>query len=421
MYYLVCESLRMGGVQSLYLRLAQCMPEKVCLISLTELKDQEFLSELTKNGIDFIDASYFSCLGTSTKRATMVNFIPLSSYKVSSYFDQSECFFHVSRLSGAVVEHRLAKYFPSEAKIKLNVGVYNDLVFGWKSSRNTYFSRLCKLILTGLFGKGGLLFYNEKSKSNMEALVGSSLEGDIIPIGIQPASRHVQLKRDKDFFKIVTIGRLVKYKTYNLHLVELLNELVNSYPEIMLDIYGYGQQEEDLRALVENNGLNKHVSFKGIIEYSKIYDALENADCFVGCGTTLLEASSFGIPSIIGIENQADPLTYGFLTDTTGLAYHEQGLDYPLKPLKDCILELISSDESYLYKLSQAHMLRARDFSIDMSALVLKSNFSNVKDYRLNPANINVLRLQLSIIYEQVTAKLGFNEAYLNKKKLENQ
>ncbi|GAC29864.1 hypothetical protein GPAL_3013 [Glaciecola pallidula DSM 14239 = ACAM 615] len=185
MLFLVCESLKMGGVQSLYLRLALESSKPITIISLTESHDDAFIKSLHENDIPYFYYSDFSQWSIGTKRATMANSIPLSSRKVLLQFNTPVSYFHVSSLSGAVFVHRLSKLIRNQSKVKLNVGIYHGLIFGWKSSFNTYYSRLSSEILKGFFGEFGVLFYNKVVQTSYEKKLGCALSGDIIPIGIR--------------------------------------------------------------------------------------------------------------------------------------------------------------------------------------------------------------------------------------------
>ena len=61
---------------------------------------------------------------------------------------------------------------------------------------------------------------------------------------------------------------------------------------------------------------------------------------FVGSGTSIIESSALGIPSIIGIESNNDGETYGFFSNLRGYSYNEDNLDIEKKTYYE-ILEIL--------------------------------------------------------------------------------
>lgn len=416
--YLICESFKLGGVQSFYLRLAKTNLDEFVLVSLTDLYDEQFLHELEEAEVSYFFASKLFLLPLRLKRATHINIIPFNNNKMLNKFPDEELYVHVSSLSGAVFATRLSQY----KKIKLNIGIYNSLIFGWKSGRSSYYEYLSSALLDDFFGKDSVLFTNEQSKSHYEKLLGKKLNGRLMPVGVEMPNTTFPLPKVKnsDKFTIITIGRLIEYKTYNKHLINVINKIVPKCKRtIELHIYGNGDYLKKLKVLASNS--NFDIEFRGNIKYSNIGEAFKSADCFVGCGTTLIEAASYGLPCIIGIEGIEQPLTYGFFSSTKGLSFHEQGLDYSLLTIESCIEKLLTLPQENIDELSKKHIERASDFSLKSSYFELIENFECQDYYDSSTCKLEILKLNISILCEQLISltnpSSAYNSRYLNIEK----
>ena len=134
----------------------------------------------------------------------------------------------------------------------------------------------------------------------------------------------------------------------------------------------------------------------GKLDYEKIYQVLEDAFMFVGMGTTIIEASSIGVPSLQAIDSEKRTVTYGFFSKLTGFCIGEIIPELPLINMKDSIIELSKKNEIEYQELCRAHVFRANTFNIDVVIKQYYSFFSNAS---------NVLNLRISN-FNQITAKL---------------
>lgn len=101
--------------------------------------------------------------------------------------------------------------------------------------------------------------------------------------------------------KIVAVGRLDKQKNYKM-LLDAFYKFSLKYPNYKLEIYGKGPQEEMLKEIVNNYGLNDKVFFMGYVKDidSKICNAkvFVMTSIFEGMPNSLIEALCMGIPCI---------------------------------------------------------------------------------------------------------------------------
>lgn len=111
---------------------------------------------------------------------------------------------------------------------------------------------------------------------------------------------------------IVSIGRLVPWKAYNLSLVKASKRLKDSGVMFEWSAYGDGELFDKLNEEVQSEGLSDVLSFRGGLNFGCIDSALDQVDLFVGMGTSMLEAALRGIPCIVAVDGEKEK-TYGFL------------------------------------------------------------------------------------------------------------
>ncbi len=105
-------------------------------------------------------------------------------------------------------------------------------------------------------------------------------------------------ERDK---KIVAVGRLEPQKNHKL-LLRAFAEFAATHKEYVLEIYGKGELEEELKALARELGIEKHVQLRGFS--GKVKEEINNAAMYVlssdyeGISNSMLEAIALGVPVI---------------------------------------------------------------------------------------------------------------------------
>ncbi len=101
--------------------------------------------------------------------------------------------------------------------------------------------------------------------------------------------------------KIIVVGRLSKEKNHT-SFIWAMRQVVERYPNTQAFIYGQGEEENNLRALIETLKLSHNVFLSGVTH--NILDKLRKSDLFVstslyeGFGLSIAEAMSVGLPVI---------------------------------------------------------------------------------------------------------------------------
>ncbi|QES89187.1 glycosyltransferase family 4 protein [Rhizosphaericola mali] len=88
-----------------------------------------------------------------------------------------------------------------------------------------------------------------------------------------------QRKRLEGNFRLIYLGRVASEKGTDL-LLKMLSELIDTI-DFQLDIFGTGPLSEGIKLLIQNLGLNNHVSYKGFVSFEEIKTNFVNYDAFV--------------------------------------------------------------------------------------------------------------------------------------------
>ncbi|MEO8464159.1 MAG: glycosyltransferase family 4 protein [Gammaproteobacteria bacterium] len=152
-----------------------------------------------------------------------------------------------------------------------------------------------------------------RTDPNLESIViGNGIDSDKFPAKPpQPGSGPVSL---------ITVCRMVPRKGLE-YLIDAMTELKKD--GIVLELVGSGQEQQRVRQLVRERGLEAHVILTGYVPAEKLYTHYHRADVFVlpslseSFGQVLLEAMSCGLPivatSIGGIPETVRDKTNGLL------------------------------------------------------------------------------------------------------------
>ncbi|AVU76083.1 hypothetical protein CRX69_13045 [Pseudomonas rhizophila] len=259
----------------------------------------------------------------------------------------------------------------------LTMGLYHSMEFSWgaRLPRLPFFERSNRQLFYYLHAVQALMFFNEKTVDLYSKLSGKDFSNvGLFPLGVVEGISTLPSKRFSPFLNLGSVGRLVDFKSYNLWMLDVVNELRRLGLTVRYDIYGYGPTEETIADKIRDLHLEDIVFLRGSLDYSEFSKIVSEFDIFVGSGTALVEAAGLGVPSIIGIENSNEATTYGFLSEIPGFSYNEDGL-YPKRSAVDILVDFSSYNEVDKLILSEAHVKKAEMFSVDTCV----ENFEQVK------------------------------------------
>lgn len=108
--------------------------------------------------------------------------------------------------------------------------------------------------------------------------------------------------------KICSVGRITSFKAYNFYAASIVQELEQRGASVSWDIYGYGEDEEQLLKSIKGQS---NVNFKGSLPMDRFKDLVGKYDLFVGMGTSAIMAAQLGVPVLLAIDSEGE-LCHGF-------------------------------------------------------------------------------------------------------------
>jgi len=157
---------------------------------------------------------------------------------------------------------------------------------------NPLLDKLVKKYLDWLLKYGEIIFPTELSQK----IVG--IEADyVLPLPIS-YPKEVEEKRKK---YIISAGKLTKDKNLSW-LINALPSLINVDPSIKYKIYGKGEEEKNLKALIKQLGLNGNVTISYQTDLSKAYQKAQvyyHASSKSLYSLSMMEAMSYGVVPLV--------------------------------------------------------------------------------------------------------------------------
>lgn len=336
--------LDIGGVETLLVRLIPLLNKAgvdVTLVVLQNRINQELLNALTP----YCKVKY---LGDA---------FPFSQKSIQNFFSGSfdVAFFTISQ---ALV---IGSWLLSKAgynNTRTVLGAYQTEIFcaeseGWRYHRKIIHKLLRKTIPASsiIFGNtAGRDFHSKNLDVNLD-------DSPVIRLFVDIEKYRYKDRSSLERKKIVSIGRVTEYKTYNFTMLPVIKRLLDAGLNIEWHIYGDGDQLDKFRKMVSDLKLEGAVFAHGALNYSKFQSVLDDAFLFVGSGTSLIEAAACGVPALTTIEYSKEAQTYGYISEIQGFNMIEPGLDKPIYAIENKIRQLISlTPEEY-------SALQAQDYS----------------------------------------------------------
>ncbi|KAF2406135.1 Glycosyl transferases group 1 [Pseudomonas antarctica] len=258
----------------------------------------------------------------------------------------------------------LAYVFLNKARLKftfLSIGVYHSMEISWWRERNIYFRKK----MLELYDRNVqlTLFPNERTAEMAAAFANVDVGTlDVLPLGIS-FENYSDRQPLQSSLRIVSVGRLVDFKVYNKHVITQLSGL-RKRANFEYFIYGDGPEHAALVSLAQACGVSEYVHFMGEVEYAELPGLFDGAFCFVGSGTTIIEAAAAGVPSVVGIESIELPLTCGLFSDISGYSYNEESATTVRMGILETLEMLHDMSPEQYSDVSVNHRQKAKMFDI---------------------------------------------------------
>lgn len=412
----IANALPLNGGTTFLLRMCRelhARGEKVGVLVLFNQIDVSLENEIKKYAEVIHLKDFSSPIIRVAFKSQLGSFLPIDFERVNNVVDDYGRQVHVMGGFGLLFLSRyIRKGF---AGVQISVGIYHQNEFMFEGV-SYYFASKIKQIFSGLNSKS-VVFFNENSRDSYSVFFEVDYSSAaLVPVGVNVPEVNDGSIGSSYSSRILSIGNLYDFKTYNEHVINCLPSIIKVKPDVSYEIYGEGPNEVRLRALVHSLGLERSVFFKGAISYGDLPKVLEGSFLFVGSGTSIVEASAFGIPSIIGIESSLKPVTYGFLSDAIGYSYHEISPTRQTVSIESKVLS-ISQDKKAWDFAAEACKQKAAEFSIGYTVdgfLSLQSEHLEFNGY--NVAGYSNVLSCISFLICALKSKSGLDRAFLNRR-----
>ena len=236
----------------------------------------------------------------------------------------------------------LIKYL--EQKPKIACGIYYPMIF---ISPNIFsFNRVFGLLFNKYLSHNNKFFMSKEILNLNQKFFNTDFSNSkVFPLPINNIANK-KFNRLPKKYKIVSVGRLVSFKTYNNYMIDVIGDLINNGYDVTYDIYGDGPFMNRLVEKVKNKSLQKYITFHGQVNYDQLKEIFSDAYVFIGMGTSVLEASFCSVPSVVALEKISEPFSQGYIYNMPEYNCGEyiQGM----KKIKvyDLIVDLISKNDA---------------------------------------------------------------------------
>jgi len=341
------KSFQLGGTETLILRMALWCAQKDISVSIfCENMTVEIRNSLVNDNINIV---YLKKLDDKEIKTKLEEYD--DSYKLNIYSFDFNAFMQIENARKKI-------------NSSLNIDTYlyvvhpNCLI---KTGRlkipfiKEIYVSFYKSIIIKLLKNNNVLFMDEQTIEATQNYYNIIINEDAkkiirLPMFIQKVSPNIfKEKYKKDTFNILTIARAeFPFKGYLIGLIDDYEKLKKTYEYLCLSIISYGEGEEIIRDKIARMPIDiqKDIKLIGKIPYEMLNNYFDEANLYIGMGTTVLDAANNGVPSIVTAFNTHECITTGyFWQNVDNLGYCEE----KMLPCKELIKEVVSmSLEEYI-------------------------------------------------------------------------
>lgn len=298
-------------------------------------------------------------------------------------------------------------WFP---RAKIIIGIYHPRAFIDKSKFGLVPDSKLYIKLLNLLPKTNIIVMHETMVKQHESELKLDLsDAHLINLPVDIPNRP-KIRTTINRLKIVSIGRIVGYKSYNKTILPTLATLRRDGHNFEYYIYGDGPDKEPLIRLVAELGLENHVHLMGTVNPSTLEDILCDAGLFVGVGTAVVQAAGWCVPSLIGIDSNQDDTSYGWIANVSN-TLGDIMPDLPKYKFKYLLQEYLKLDEKQYTELCLGCYSSAKqNYSIDQIAdqyIRVYEGSQKHLPFRMN--RVSRIRLKLLRQLHKPFMKVNFN------------
>lgn len=405
----IYTALALGGVETFFVRMAKERKKMglytaILLISNKKYNNIELLKEVNKYADVFYYADFFS------DKLSLFKLTPLLSKinkKHTHILLNKVHQIHVSDGMHALLANKINNKL--KLKLPITVGIYHYSKYSWGNNNTLpYYERVNREFVFDYLPQNSILYFSKGNRDYYSKVRNEPLKnGNVFRLGVVDKKEiDTKIHRNKTL-RVVAVGRLVDFKTYNLFMINVIKELKQDDYNVTFDIYGTGPIEDRMRELIDENKLSDTIKLHGNLNYSEFDQTVEKFDLFIGSGTAIIQAASLGVPSIVGIENITTPQTYGYFCDVNQHEYNLKGLDLPLFEIKQLIIDFYKKNHSERVLIKNNHVNSIESFTNESC----QNSMQNLEAIKMPTTQFkyNVFRYEFTRILDKMHARVNMN------------
>jgi hypothetical protein len=410
-------ALAVGGIETFFMRMAKeraklGLPTTILLLSKPESSNSELLEEVKKYADVLFPDDVFCSIPYFTRRFPLV--CPIKKKVLKTVFkriDQIHVFHGMHALLGQRLSINIGRNIP------ITIGFYHYIKYIWGGNKVAMHERINREFIFQHLPSQSLLFFSEgirKLYTKHKRIDFSN--ANTFRMGVVEKKNPLISGVLNKSIKIVAIGRLVEFKTYNFYMLDVVKNLINKGYNVQFDIYGDGPLEHAIQNGITNLNLTSNVYLKGSLDYLKFDETVARYDLFIGSGTAVIQAASLGVASIVGVENVVEPKTYGYFNEVHQYEFNIKGHDLPLISVEKLITEFIQMNEVTRLKLKNSHLECIDNFTNDTCQKLM----DGLKYIEMppQPFKFNFLVYELSRTIDRINIK--FNSKHPRRTQFED-
>lgn len=401
-------SLGLGGIETFFMRIAKerfqlGLSTSILLMGNPNRNNSNLLMEIeTYADVIYPNQLFFSILG-GARISPML--LPIKRKRLREVLAKTNQI-HVFDGMHALLGYRLSRVMGE--KLPVTIGFYHYIKYLWGGDRVAWHERVNRKFVFDYLPQQSLLFFSEGNRDlYIKHKNNKFVDSNTFRLGVVDKKEVAISGKLNKLLKIVAIGRLVEFKTYNFYMIDVIKSLVEKGYKIQFDIYGDGPLKKKIQDKIQQVGVVESIHLNGTLDYSKFDETVIQYDLFIGSGTAIIQSSALGIPSIVGVENVIKPKTYGYFSDVNEYEYNLKGLHLPLVQVEDLIEEFIKADEKTRLNLKKSHLESIEMFTNE--ACQKSMNDLKIIEMPQHQFRFNMFLYELSRIIDTINIKYNKN------------
>lgn len=285
--------------------------------------------------------------------------------------------------------------------VKLVVGVFSQWEF--VSNINIYRNNTAMAMFQKL-SPSNIFFCTEGCRNDHAKFYTTCVDSKISPLLIDIPNNNKSSYRtcikNNSVTRITSIGRITPFKTYNYQMPYIIKSLIDKGYLIHWNVYGDGPKYNDLKNIIFDLGMEQHITLHGTLLYSQMLEKLSESDLYIGAGTSIIEASAAGIPTIVSLDDSVAPLSPGFFCNRNGFFTSDTQEQEKTFPIEDLIIDFINLNIESQLDLSKKSQERANIYSTQHAKKEYTEIYKNAQPIKIDISKyFTVLDIYSLIIY----------------------